>query len=169
MRASRCSVLRRPMRPIKRNKEKRKKEAEELSGIAYISRRDFREMRARLSSRCIIALFLSNGKDRRGPARLAWRGGGGRETCTARFLAAMIGSGRQYSLNRWAVSKREYSPISPTPPVWRLPPRPPPARDAERRRRPSTAIRLRPIGPVSLRIFLGAPEAVRPALPSPAR
>lgn len=56
----------------------------------------------------IIALFLSNGKDRRGPARRR-RGGGGKETCTARFLAAMIGSGRQCLLNRWAVSKREHT------------------------------------------------------------
>lgn len=34
--------------------------------------------------------------------------GGGRETCTVRFLAAMIGSGRQYLLNRCRVSRCGY-------------------------------------------------------------
>lgn len=120
------------------------------------------ESSARYLVDALSPLFLSNGKDPSSARRR--RGGGGRETCTARFLAAMIGSGRQYLLNRWAVSRREYSPISPSLAF-------PPARRTEKKNRIADDRPRRSgltIGPVSLRILLGALEEVRP-LPSLAR
>jgi len=50
----------------------------------------------------IVALFLSNGKDVAAATETVEA-----EGKPARFLAAMIGSGRQYLLNRCGVSRRD--------------------------------------------------------------
>lgn len=55
----------------------------------------------------VLTRYSRNGKDVTGRGG-RHEGGDGRETCTARFLAAMIGSGRQYLLNRCRVSRCGY-------------------------------------------------------------